>query len=129
MKNIFLLFILISCFSVEVTAQRINNTATYAARYKQSVLEMLQRPGAVTLTSVQKDSVAAVYYDVWQQLRAMKGKQPNTLKESMQTLENYRLQRLTSALQDQALAQQVVNYFKSVRLNHLPNNRDSSSSL
>jgi hypothetical protein len=129
MKNALLMFILMTCFTSGITAQQTNNSSTYATRYKQNVLEMLQRPGAITLTSVQKDSVAAIYYDVWQQLKSLKGQSTTVLKNSMETLEAYKMQRLISALQNQSLAQQVASYLKNARIGHIQNKQNSSSSL
>lgn len=124
MKNILATIIVTVIFSISLTAQ--TNSNVYATRYKQHELQLLQQSG-INLTSAQADSVAAINYDVWQQIRALRSQPSANFSDGMKTIETYRMQRLTSALQSQSLTQQVVDYFTTLRLKQEQKNRQDSS--
>lgn len=122
MKNILATIILTVIFSAGLMAQ--TNSNAYATRYKQHQLQLLQQSG-IALTNAQADSVAAINYDVWIQSK----KSPAAkLSNDMHAQETYKMQRLTSALQSQSLAKQVVDYFKNLQIQQEQKNKQDSAS-
>lgn len=116
MKNILATIILMVIFSASLIAQ--TNSNAYATKYKQHQLQLLQQSG-IALTNAQVDSVAAVNYEVWIQSKKSNGTQIQA---------TYIMQRLTSALQSQSLAKQVVDYFKNLQLQQEQKNKKDSAS-
>lgn len=111
MKFFVLTTILIIGLATGLNAQLANKNL-YEKRYKQKQLELLKQSG-INLTNAQADSVAAVNFEIWQQMRILRSQaKPNDKK---QDLETFRLQRLTSALQNKTLAQQVLDHFTKLQ--------------
>lgn len=112
MKQFFFTVPFIIMMLSDVKAQTANPKA-YEMNYKAHQIQLLQKAG-ISLTNSQSDSVGAIEYEIWQQIRTERGKSGNA-RINWQSLDNYKKQRLTAALKDATLAGRIADYFTSVR--------------
>lgn len=127
-KNNMKFFVLTTVLTIGLVTglnAQIANKNLYEARYKQKQLELLKQSG-INLTNAQADSVAAVNFEVWQQVRTLRSQAK--LNDKKQDLEAFTLQRLTSALQSKTLAQQVYSYFKKIQTEQVQKAKQDSLS-
>jgi hypothetical protein len=126
MNKIILTNIFVFSCAMLLTAQTKNdhnsstnkNNNTYSTNYKQHQLQQLKSSG-ITLTNEQADSVAAINLEIWRL----------TKKNPTQNFEDYRVERLTSALQNYSLAIRVENFFKQLQYQQDKKMKEDSASF
>src|SRR4051794_27745273 len=87
-----------------------------AAKMKEHQLQRLKESD-LKLTDAQADSVVSINMETMQQMRGFRDLSEDQRSVKMKEMNDYRQKRLTAALQDEALARKVSEYYEKQRAN------------
>lgn len=115
-KLITLLSFIVACSFSTVMAQapgggQMRDPAAMKARQLQNL-----KNSDLKLTDVQADSVVAVNMELMGQMRGLRNLTPEERQAKMKEVSEIRMKRLTSALQDEALAKKVSDFLDKQRM-------------
>jgi len=86
------------------------------AKMKERQLQRLKESD-LKLTDAQADSVVSINMETMQQMRGLRDLSEDQRSAKMKEVDEYRLKRWTTALQDDALAKKVAAYYEKQRAN------------
>lgn len=84
------------------------------AKMKERQLQRLKESD-LKLTDAQADSVVSINMESMQQMRGFRDLSEEQRSAKMKEMNDYRLKRWTAALQDEALAKKVAEYYEKQR--------------
>jgi hypothetical protein len=89
------------------------------AAFKARQIQQL-KDSDLKLTDVQADSVVSINLELMQQMRGLRDLSADERQTKMKELNDTRLKRWTAALQDEALAKKVADYYEKQRQQRRP---------
>ncbi len=113
MKKFFAVLMAILFFSVAaVMAQQGGNRDTTGMHQRQ--WQQLKESG-LNLTDVQTDSVLSIMAELRQQMGNFRDMSQDERRQKMKEMSEYRMKRWTQALNDEALAKKISDYYEKER--------------
>ena len=109
-----MLIIVLGLGCTALTAQPPGGGNFDPAKMKERQLQRLKESD-LKLTDAQADSVVSINMEAMQQMRGFRDLSEEQRSTKMKEMNDYRLKRWTAALQDEALAKKVGDYYEKQR--------------
>jgi len=116
MKKTIALLVLTFSLGTAVMAQPPGGGNFDPAKMKERQLQQL-KASDLKLTDAQADSVVSINMESMQQMRGMRDLSQEERTSKMKEMNDYRLKRWSAALNDEALAKKVADYYEKQRAN------------